>query len=207
MFGAGVSLYVGVMATLGGTLIGSVLGLISAFWGGRVDNLIQRTMDMLLAFPALILALSIMTVLGASITNVIIAICITFVPKASRVIGSKALAIRETAYVEAARAIGCSSQRIILRHIVPNCWAPFLVLASALLGQAIIAEASLSFLGLGVPPPTPSWGRSLSEGIPYMKLSSWLVISPGIAISLVVFGVNLLADGLRDALDPKLRLT
>ncbi|MEE9201715.1 MAG: ABC transporter permease [Dehalococcoidia bacterium] len=205
IYGARTSIYVGFMATLLGTTVGTLLNVFSAYRGGVVDMVVQRIMDVLLAFPTLIMALAIMAVLGASINNVIIAIAIPFIPRAGRVVRSTALAVKEQQYVEAARAVGASQWRIIFRHVLPNCMAPYLVIATALLGTAILVEASLSFLGVGVDPQTPSWGSFLAEAMEFWEESPYVAIFPGIALSLAVFGVNLLGDALRDVLDPRLK--
>jgi len=163
-------------------------------------------MDILLAFPLLVLALAIITVLGRSIPNLIVAIAIPIIPRTARIVRSSALAAKENVYVEAARALGSSHLRMMVRHLVPNVMAPFLIVLTAQLGSAILTEASLSFLGLGTAEPTPSWGLMLSGGAPmYAEKAPWLAIFPGLAISLAVFGFNLFGDSLRDALDPKLR--
>lgn len=163
-------------------------------------------MDMILTFPSLVLALAIMAMLGRSLNNVIIAIAITQIPRANRIIRSSALSATQTQYIEAARAIGCTHARVAFIHLLPNCLAPFLIIATGELGGAIVVEASLSFLGLGVPPPEPSWGSMLSgAGRQYAKTAPWMAIFPGLAISLAVFGFNLLGDALRDVWDPRLR--
>jgi len=204
--GARISMYVGVLSTLLGTAVGALAGLFSGFWGGRADQLIQRCADVMFTIPGLVLAMVIVTMLGPSMFNVIIAIAIPRLPNANRVIRSTVLSVKESPYVEAARAIGCSSGRIMLRHLLPNIMAPYIVVATASLGSAILVEASLSFLGLGVPPPAPSWGRMLSlEGMRYFETAPWMAIFPGIFISGAVFGANLFGDALRDILDPKLR--
>ena len=205
IYGARVSILVGFLATLLGTVVGTLLNVFSAYKGGWVDITIQRVMDVLLAFPTLIMALAIMAVLGPSLRNVIIAISIPFIPRAGRVVRSAALAVKEQQYIEAARAVGASQWRIVFLHVLPNCMAPYIIVATAFLGTAILVEASLSFLGLGIPPPTPSWGRSLAESMEFFNSAPWLAIFPGIAISLAVFGVNLLGDALRDVLDPRLK--
>jgi len=206
IYGARISLYVGFLAVLLGTTIGAILGVISAYRGGRTDMYLQRVMDVLLAFPTIILALAIMAVLGRGVNNVALALAIPFVARTNRVVRSAALSVSALDYVEAARSIGCTRWRIILRHVLPNCMAPYLIIATSLLGTAILVESSLSFLGLGIPPPHPAWGRSLSEAMPYLRLAPWASIFPGIAISMSVFAVNLLGDYLRDTLDPRLRL-
>lgn len=206
IYGARISMYVGLSASILGTIIGAMAGLISGFFGGRIDHLIQRTADVMFTIPGLVLAMAIVTMLGPSMPNVIIAIAIPRVPNSNRVIRSAVLAIKESVYVEAARAIGCANWRIILRHLLPNATAPYIIVVTASLGGAILVEASLSFLGLGVPPPAPSWGRMLSvEGMRYFETAPWMAFFPGVFISAAVFGANLFGDALRDVLDPKLR--
>ncbi|HET8577536.1 MAG TPA: ABC transporter permease [Methylomirabilota bacterium] len=204
--GARVSLIVGVASTLLGSVLGGIIGLLSGYVGGKTDLVAQRIMDILQGLPLLVLALVMSAALGPSIHNVVIAISIPIVPRAARVIRSSVLAIRELQYVEAARALGLKHLRIAFRHILPNTIGPFIVLCTAQLGSAILVEAALSFLGLGVPEPYPSWGRMLSvSAAEYAQKAPHLVIFPGLAISLAVFGSNLLGDALRDTLDPRLR--
>ncbi len=205
IYGARTSIYVGFLATLIGTVVGSLLNVFSAYRGGTIDMLVQRLMDVLLAFPTLIMALAIMAVLGTSVNNTIIAIAIPFIPRTGRVVRSAVLTVKESQYVEVSQAVGCSPLRLIFRHVIPNCVAPYLIITSALLGTAILVEASLSFLGLGVDPQTPSWGSFLAEAMEFWEDSPWLAIFPGIAISLAIFGVNLFGDALRDVLDPRLK--
>jgi peptide/nickel transport system permease protein len=206
VYGARISLAVGIGSTLLGCIFGTVIGLSSGYLGGWVDLLAQRLIDILQALPLLVLALVMAAALGPSLKNTIIAIAIPLVPAVARVIRSNTLALRELPFVEAARGIGMSEFRIALRHVLPNTLAPVIVLATAQLGSAILTEASLSFLGLGVPEPYPSWGRMLSESAAeYVRTAPWLVIFPGAAISLTVFGTNLLGDALRDVLDPRQR--
>jgi peptide/nickel transport system permease protein len=208
IFGARISLYVGILSVLFGTGIGAFIGILSAYLGGKADLIIQRFIDALMAFPALILALAIMAVLGSSVNNVIAALIIVFVPGVTRIVRSQALSIKELDYVTAARAIGASSWRIMLRHMLPNVGATLIVLATITLGWAIIVEASLSFLGVGVPPDVPSWGGMLTGAAQtYIKTAPWVAIAPLVAIAITVFGVNLLGDALRDVLDPRLRGT
>lgn len=204
--GARISLLVGLSSTIMGGVIGLVIGLISGYLLGWVDLFTQRIMDIMQALPLLVMALVMAASLGPSLQNTIIAISIPLVPRAARVIRSSTLAIREMPFVEAARAMGMSEMRIAFLHVLPNTLAPFIVLATAQLGAAILVEASLSFLGLGVPEPHPSWGRMLSESAAeYAKQAPWLVIFPGVVISAAVFGTNLLGDAMRDSLDPRLR--
>jgi len=204
--GARVSLAVGLASTLLGAILGGVAGLLSGYVGGATDLVIQRIMDIMQGLPLLILALVMSAALGPSLTNVIIAISVPIIPRAARVIRSSVLAIREMPYVEAAQALGVGHPRVAFRHILPNTMGPFLVLITAQLGSAILVEAALSYLGLGVPEPYPSWGRMLSvSAAEYAQKAPWLVLFPGTAISLAVFGTNLLGDALRDVLDPRLR--
>ena len=205
VYGARISLLVGILSVLFGVTIGLAVGLVSGYFGGIVDLGAQRIMDAVMAFPALILALSIMAVMGASIINVIIALAAVFVPGAARTIRSQALSIKEMDYVLAARAIGSSDLRIMLRHMAPNLAATYIVLATISLGWAIVVEASLSFLGVGVPPSVPTWGGMLTGATKYVETAWWVAVFPGLAIAIVVFAWNLLGDGLRDVLDPKLR--
>jgi peptide/nickel transport system permease protein len=207
VYGARISLAVGIGSTTLGCLIGVSIGLMSGHFGGWFDLIIQRFMDMLQSLPLLVMALVMAAALGPSISNTIIAISIPLVPTVARVIRSNTLVLREMPYVEAARAVGMNEFSIALRHVLPNTLAPLIVLGTAQLGSAILVEAALSFLGLGIPEPHPSWGRMLSESAAeYVRTAPWLVIYPGVAISLAVFGTNLLGDALRDLLDPRLRL-
>ncbi len=206
LHGARVSLLVGLGSTLVASLLGGIIGLLSGYVGGKTDLVVQRVMDILQGLPLLVLALVMAAALGPSIPNVILAISIPIMPRAARVIRSSVLSIREFQYVEAARSLGLTHLRIAFRHILPNTIGPFIVLGTAQLGSAILTEAALSFLGLGVPEPYPSWGRMLSvSAAEYAQKAPWLVLFPGIAISLAVFGSNLLGDALRDTLDPRLR--
>ena len=206
--GSRISLAVGLASTLLGAVVGGLVGLLSGYVGGKTDLVGQRVMDIMQALPILVLALVMAAALGPSLTNAIIAISVPIVPRAGRVIRSSVLAIREFAYIEAARAVGTGHVRIAFRHILPNTVGPFIVLVTAQLGGAILVEAALSFLGLGIPEPYPSWGRMLSiAAAEYAYKAPWLVIWPGLAISLAVFGTNLLGDALRDTLDPRLRGT
>jgi peptide/nickel transport system permease protein len=204
--GARISLAVGLGATALGSSIGVIIGLTSGYLSGWVDLIFQRIIDILQALPLLVLALVMSAALGPSLQNTIIAISIPLIPTVARVIRANTLALRELPFVEAAKSIGMSETRIALRHVLPNTLAPLIVLATAQLGAAILTEASLSFLGLGIPEPYPSWGRMLSESAAeYVRTAPWLVIFPGVAISLAVFGTNLFGDALRDILDPRQR--
>src|SRR5262245_10030692 len=204
--GARVSLVVGIGSTLLGSVLGGVIGLLSGYAGGKTDLTAQRLLDIRQGLPLPVLALVMSAALGPSLHNVIIAISIPIVPRASRIIRASVLSIREMQYVEAARALGLRHIRIAFRHVLPNTIGPFIVLVTAQLGAAILVEAALSFLGLGVPEPYPSWGRMLSvSAAEYAQKAPHLVLFPGIAISLAVFGSNLFGDALRDTLDPRLR--
>jgi len=206
IFGARTALFIGVVAAVCGATTGLVLGTASAYFGGRFDLVLQRVMDVFIAFPTIIIALTVVAVFGSEIHHVIIAITLPFIPDASRIVRSNALAIREIPYVDAARALGFSHKRIILRHMLPNVLAPYLIILTANIGHAILLEASLSYLGLGVQEPTPAWGLMLQGGAEeYAESAPWVPVFPGIAIALTVFGFNLFGDSVRDALDPRLR--
>lgn len=206
LYGAQTALFVGFSAATIGAVGGLVLGVASAYFGGMFDMVLQRVMDVFMAFPLIILALAVVATLGPGTENVIIAITIPFIPQCARVVRSNALAIREIPYVDAARALGFGHARIILRHMVPNVMAPFLILFTAFVGQAILLEASLSYLGMGVQEPTPAWGLMLQGGAEeYAESAPWVAVWPGVAISLAVFGFNLFGDAVRDTLDPRLR--
>lgn len=206
IYGARISLLIGVFAGALGTLGGLVVGVVSGYAGGWLDGLIQRAVDSMMAFPGLILALTLVTTLGPSLRNVMIAIAVGTIPGTSRVIRGAVLAVKQEEYVSAARALGAPGWRVATFHIVPNVMAPVLILASVAFGTSIIAEASLSFLGLGAQPPTPSWGVMLSgPSRRFMTDAAWMAVFPGLAISLVIFGINVFGDALRDLLDPRLR--
>ena len=204
--GARISLAVGAGAMGLGAIIGISVGLASGYLGGWFDLLVQRLLDIMQALSLLVMAIVMAASLGPSLRNTIFAIAIPLVPTVARVVRSSTLSLREQPFVEAARAVGMGEVRIAVRHVLPNTLAPLIVLATAQLGSAILVEASLSFLGLGIPEPYPSWGRMLSESAAeYVRTAPWLVIFPGVAISLTVFGTNLLGDALRDILDPRQR--
>ena len=206
IYGARTALIVGLTSAFVGGFAGLVLGVASAYFGGRIDLIFQRVFDIVMAFPLIIMALAVVAIFGTGVHNVIVAITIPLIPRCARVVRSSALAIREIPYVDAARACGYSHARIILRHMVPNVMAPFLIMLTAFVGQAILAEASLSYLGLGVQEPTPAWGLMLQGGAEeYASTAPWIAIFPGLAIALTVFGVSLFGDALRDVLDPKMR--
>jgi ABC-type dipeptide/oligopeptide/nickel transport system permease subunit len=204
--GARISLFVALVAVLAGDGVGLVWGVVSGYFGGRMDMVSQRILDALLSFPGLILAMLLLVGLGAGLSTVIIAIAVTRIPLSTRVIRSVALTTKSMAYVEAARTVGASPVRILARHIAPQCIAPFLVIVSANIGVAITTEAGLSFLGIGIPPPTPTWGNMLGGVLAEsFKPPWWLVVYPGLALTLTVLAANLFGDALRDFLDPRLR--
>jgi ABC-type dipeptide/oligopeptide/nickel transport system permease subunit len=206
IYGARISLWVGLLAVGIGTVSGTIIGLVCGYWEGWLDLILQRFMDALMTIPGLILALAIVSVLTPNTTNAMLAIAIVIIPGNSRIVRGTVLSAKQNPYVEAARALGCRHLHILARHILPNVTAPILIIASIWLGNAIFIEASLSFLGLGTQPPTPSWGLMLSStGRAFMEQAPWLAIFPGLAISLAVLGFNLFGDTLRDIWDPKLR--
>ncbi len=207
VYGARTALLVGFVSAFVGGTVGLILGVASAHFGGRFDMILQSIMDVLMAFPLIILALAMVSIFGTGTINVIIAITIPFIPRCARVVRSSALAVREMPYIDAARAAGFGHARIVLRHMVPNVFAPYLVVMTAAVGQAILLESSLSFLGLGVQEPVAAWGLMLRGGAQeYAESAPWVAIFPGIAISLAVFGFNLFGDSLRDWLDPKMKV-
>lgn len=206
VYGARISLYVSFFSIAMGTTFGYVLGIVSGYFGGKLDILLQRVIDAMLAFPSILLALTMVAVLGPGIDKVITAISVIYIPRAARVARGVALSTKENVYIDAARVVGASTNRIMFRHILPNSLAPYLILASVALGAAILIEASLSFLGLGVPPPSPSWGRMLSgSSMDFALIAPYMMIFPGLAIMLLVMGFNLFGDALRDVWDPRLR--
>ncbi|MCW5745472.1 MAG: ABC transporter permease [Alphaproteobacteria bacterium] len=206
IYGSQTALIVGFGAAFIGATAGAVLGVGSAYFGGRTDLVVQRFMDIFISFPLIILALAMVAILGNTLPNLIIAITVPMIPRCSLVIRSSALSIREMPYVDAARAAGYGHARIILRHMLPNVMAPYLIMLTSFLGQAILLEASLSFLGLGVQEPTAAWGLMLrGAAVEFAETAPWMALFPGLAISLAVFAFNLFGDSLRDALDPKLR--
>jgi len=204
VYGARLSLLVGVAVVALSFLVGVVCGLVAGYYRS-LDNLVMRVMDGLMAFPAIVLAIALMAALGPSVINVIAAIAVVYSPRVARVVRGSVLVIRETSYVEAARALGASDVVLIGRHILPNCLSPVIVQGSFVFAAAVLTEAALSFLGVGVPPYVPSWGVILAEGRLYIQQAPWLVLYPGAAIMLTIFGLNLFGDGLRDLLDPKIR--
>jgi peptide/nickel transport system permease protein len=207
IYGSRTALWIGFVSSFLGATLGALIGVTSAYFGGKTDLLLQRFMDLLLSFPLVILALVVVSLLGSGVTNVIFAITVPMVPRCALVVRSSALALREMPFVEAARALGFGPLRIIFRHMMPNVMAPYLIMLTAFLGQAILLEASLSFLGLGVAEPQAAWGLMLrGAAVEFAERAPWMAIYPGLAISLSVFAFNLFGDSLRDALDPKLRL-
>ncbi len=208
IFGARISLLVSLSAVALSCVFGITTGLASGYWGKKVDTILQRGMDSIMSIPVIVLTMTVVAMLGTSTANVIVAIGLSFMPSVSRIVRGSTLATKENQYTEAARAIGASDVRIIVLHILPNVMSPIIVVATIMMGQAILIEATLSFLGVGVQPPTPSWGGMLSiEGRQFMLRAPWIAVFPGLAISLVIFGFNLLGDALRDVLDPRLRGT
>jgi peptide/nickel transport system permease protein len=205
LYGARISLVIGFVSTLAAMLLGSVIGILAGWYGGRFDVIVMQAMDMLLAFPSLILGLLIVAMLGPSMTNIVLAIALTSVPAFARIARAPTIAVKEREYIEACRALGYSDTRIMGGHILPNIFPEILVMASLWLANAIRTEASLAFIGLGVKPPTPTWGGMIREGFENILDSAWLAVAPGLAILVVVFALNLLGDGLRDAIDPKLK--
>lgn len=206
IYGARVSLQVGIIAVFVSLLLGGLLGILSGFFGGVVDNIIMRFVDILFAFPGLILAIVIAGLLGPSSRNAMIAIGVIYAPAFARVIRGSVLSVQNEAYIEAAQVAGASNGRLIRHHILPNILAPLIVMVTVYLSSAILAEAGLSFLGLGAQPPEPSWGGMLNAARTYMEINPWMAIAPGLAIMIVVLGLNFLGDGLRDILDPRLRI-
>jgi peptide/nickel transport system permease protein len=205
IWGARLSLYVGLVSVMFGITFGGLWGVVTAYFGGAADMASQRVVDTLMALPPIILALSLMAALGQSVNNVILALTLLLTPTAARTLRSLALSIRESPYVEAARAAGCSHWRVIALHVLPNTFATYIVLVTVNISYAIVVEASLSFLGLGAPPDEPSWGAMLTAGSQAVEAAPWMFLFPGLAISLTVFGLNLLGDAIRDLTDPRLR--
>lgn len=212
LYGARTAIVIGLVSAFIGSTVGAILGVASAYFGGRIDLAIQRVVDVFLSLPVIVLALVVVAMLGRNMVlgfdfNLILAIAIPVIPNVARVVRSSALAIREMAYVDAARVAGYSNLRIIFRHMAPNLMAPYLIMLTAYIAQAILLEASLSFLGLGVTEPTPAWGLMLAgNAVDFYRQAPWMIIFPGVAISLAVFSFNLLGDSLRDWLDPKSRM-
>lgn len=206
MYGARTALFIGFFCAFFGATIGLVIGVASAYFGGTVDLILQRIIDVFMAFPLIIMALALVSVFGSEIENVMLAITLPFIPDCARVVRANALQIREIPYVDAARAMGFGHTRIILRHMLPNVMAPYLIILTSNIGQAILLEASLSYLGLGVQEPTAAWGLMLQGGAEeYAESAPWVAVFPGLAIAISVFGFNLFGDAMRDILDPRLR--
>lgn len=205
LYGARISVQVGLVVVVLAGLIGVTIGLLAGYFRGLLDGILMRIMDTLFAFPTLLLALAVVAVLGTDLINLIMALTIVYVPAFARIARGSTLSVSEEPYVEAARSVGASNARIIVRHILPNITAPITVQFTVSLAYAILVEASLSYLGLGVQPPDASWGSMLATGKPYLEISPWVSIVPGVSIMLTVLGFNLLGDALRDAMDPRLR--
>jgi len=205
IYGARVSVQVGVISVGIALVIGTLMGMVAGFYGGWVDNVMMRLVDIMLAFPGVLLAIAITAVLGPELKNAMIAVGVVNIPAFARIVRSTVLSVKAMEYVEAARAIGATDVRIIFRHVLPNSMAPLIVQTTLNIGTAILDAAALSFLGLGAQPPTPEWGAMLSDGRSYLQKAPWVMFFPGMAIMLVVLGFNLLGDGLRDALDPRLK--
>jgi peptide/nickel transport system permease protein len=205
LHGARYSLFIGIVATVFAMIVGSFIGILAGYYGGRFDLLVMQTMDILLAFPSLILGLIIVAMLGPSLTNIIIAIALTTIPSFARIARAPTISVKEREFVEAGRALGYSDARLMFGHILPNITPEILVMFSLWTASAIRIEASLAFIGLGLKPPTPTWGGMIREGFENILDSFWLALMPGLAILVVVFALNLLGDGLRDAIDPKLK--
>ncbi len=205
LYGSRISLMVGVVAVSIGATIGTTLGMIAGFFGGWVDRFLSRLFDVFLAFPELLMALTVMAILGPNLTNAMMAVGISVSPRFARLIRGTVLTVKARDYVEAARATGTKSARTLIRHILPNCLSPLIVLTTLRIGAAILTESNLSFIGLGVQPPTPSWGSTISAGREFIQEAPWLGFIPGFAILLAVMGFNLMGEGLRDFFDPRLR--
>jgi len=204
LHGSQTAMLIGFSTSLIGSILGAFLGVMGAYFGGKTDLILQRILDVFMSFPIIIMALAVVAAMGTGTFNLIIAIAIPIIPRVARVVRSSALAVRQTTYIEAATSIGSSHLRIIVRHMMPNVMAPFLIMMTAQLGQAIVLEASLNFIGLGVAEPTPAWGLMLRSAIDFAESAPWMGIFPGLAISVAVFAFNIFGDSLRDILDPKL---
>ncbi|MCX5913302.1 MAG: ABC transporter permease [Deltaproteobacteria bacterium] len=205
VYGAAIALRVGFLSIVVAMSAGIILGLISGYYRGWIDAIIMRIMDAILSFPIILLAIGIMAVLGAGFANLMIALGLVYTPRFARLVRSSVLSIREKEYIEAARVTGCSDFTILFVHILPNCWAPVIIQATISFGYAILWEAALSFLGLGAPPPSPSWGSLLADGKEVLTRAPWMTYFPGLAIAMAVLALNLFGDGLRDVLDPRIK--
>ena len=205
IYGTQISLYISCLSVLLATFFGVIIGGISGYYTGLTDNVIMRLMDAVMAFPAILLAIGIMAVLGPQMSNVVVALGFVYIPRFARIMRGSVLSLKEKEFVEASRAMGNSDWIIIMRHILPNCMAPLIVQATVSLAYAILAEAALSFLGLGAPPPAPSWGNILSDARNFMLDAPWMTVFPGLAVTFAVVGFNMFGDGLRDVLDPRMK--
>ena len=205
LYGSRYSLYIGIVAASLSAAAGVLVGSVAGFYGGRFDNVLMRIIDIMMAIPSTLLGISIVAALGNGIRNVIIAVAIGAVPAYARIVRASILSVKEQEYIEAARCIGASDLRIVLRHILPNCLAPIIVQITMSVAKAILEASALSFIGLGVQPPSAEWGAMLSAGRAYIRRAWWIVTFPGLAIAMIIFGLNLFGDGLRDALDPRLK--
>lgn len=205
VYGAAIALRVGFLSIAVAMTAGILLGLVSGYYRGWIDAVVMRIMDAILSFPIILLAIGIMAVLGAGFANLMIALGLVYTPRFARLVRSSVLSIREKEYIEAARVTGCSDFTILFVHILPNCWAPVIIQATISFGYAILWEAALSFLGLGAPPPNPSWGSLLADGKEVLSRAPWLTYFPGLAIAVAVLALNLFGDGLRDVLDPRIK--
>jgi peptide/nickel transport system permease protein len=206
IYGTRISLLVGIISVGIAAICGLMIGLVAGYCGGIIDSLLMRLMDVMLAFPGILLALAIVSIIGPNLANLMIAVGISAIPAYARLVRGSVLSAKQHLYVEAARVVGCGHSTILFRHILPNVAAPVIVLGTLGMATAILSAAALSFLGLGSQPPTPEWGRMLSEGRAYLREHWWIATTPGLAILITVLAMNLLGDGLRDALDPRLRL-
>jgi peptide/nickel transport system permease protein len=205
IFGARISLFIGTGAVAIAFVVGMIMGTLAGYYGGLVDSIVMRIMDIMLSFPAILLAIVIVTILGPGLVNVLIAVGVQSTPIFARMIRGSVLSVKENEYITAARALGSNDLRIMVSHILPNCMAPMIVLSTLRIGTAIITASGLSFLGLGAQPPTPEWGAMLATGRNYLRAAPWVATTPGLAIMMVVFGFNLLGDGLRDSMDPRMK--
>ncbi len=205
VYGTSIALRVGFLSIAAAMAAGILLGLVSGYYRGWIDAVIMRVMDAILSFPIILLAIGIMAVLGAGFANLMIALGLVYTPRFARLVRGSVLSIREKEYIEAARVTGCSDFIILFVHVLPNCWAPVIIQATISFGYAILWEAALSFLGLGAPPPSPSWGSLLADGKEVLSRSPWMTYFPGMAIALTVLALNLFGDGLRDVLDPRIK--
>ncbi|MCE6076826.1 ABC transporter permease [Agrobacterium vitis] len=205
MAGAGPSIGISLLAVTTALVLGTVLGLVSGYWKGWPDRLLMVINDALMAFPGILLALGLLAILGANVRGIVLALGLAFTPAVTRIVRGTVISVREREYVDASRVMGNSELYTLIRHILPNCLAPIIVLATSMMGWAILAESALSFLGLGLAPPAPTWGNMLSASRAFLSQAPWLGIFPGVAISLTLLAINLLGDGLRDLLDPRMK--